>query len=166
MFRYEGSLIQSERLQKGKDHCTSPGQVYDLRELVRDGFIREPSDHSRTLTAGRSVGTEHRVMIYAVGENFEIHAGFDSERGTANAVKHETLFHNADVRAAGELNVVDGIIIEINDISGSYGTPGRLQSDPEFAQAVLRALRLARAPLHRSERLRLSRRANQWRKLR
>jgi hypothetical protein len=164
MFRYEGSLIQTERLRIGKDHCASEGLVYHLRDLVRAGFIRDPSDLSTALTAGRSLGTENRVMIYAVGENFDVHVGFDSERGTTNAVKHETLFHNAEVHAAGELEVLDGIIVEINDISGSYGTRGHLQSDSEFAQAVLKALFLAEAPVHRPERLRLRRRAQNGRR--
>lgn len=99
------------------------------------------------------------TVIYAVNENFEINIGFDGVRGSRDAVKHETLFHNADVRAAGELEIEAGVIVEVGDISGTYGTPGRIQTDPSFADAVLNALDRASAPIERSERRRLERRA-------
>jgi hypothetical protein len=51
-------------------------------------------------------------------------------------VKHETLFHNANVAAAGEVSFVMGRLASINDHSGSYGTFGELESDPAFARAV------------------------------
>jgi hypothetical protein len=74
-------------------------------------------------------------------------------------VKHETLFHNADVRAAGELSVVDGIIVAVNDFSGSYRTAGKLDTDRRFAEAVLTAIDRASIPLHWVERERLRKRA-------
>jgi len=71
------------------------------------------------------------------------HIAFDGLRGQPGAVKHETLFHNGDVLAAGELEVRRGIIVGLNDHSGSYGTYGKLDSDPAFAAAVVRALDLS-----------------------
>ena len=88
-----------------------------------------------------------------------IRVGFDSVRGMPDAVKHETLFHNADVRAAGEFEIENGVIVEVGDVSGTYGTPGRIQTDPSFVEAVLRSLDAAGAPIERHERKRLERRA-------
>jgi hypothetical protein len=126
VYRYEGSIVQLERLAGKRDHCGSGGIVHDLRDLISSGRIHEPDAPGRTLTAGRSMGRKNRILIYAVDENFDIHVGFDSERGMPSAVKHETLFRNADVRAAGEIEVSDGIVVEVGDVSGSYGTSGRL----------------------------------------
>ena len=92
-------------------------------------------------------------------ENCAIHVGFDGVRGTPDAVKHETLFHNADVRAASELEIEAGVVVEVGDISGMYGTPGRIQTDPLFAEAVLTALDRIEVPIERGERPRLERRA-------
>ena len=94
-------------------------------------------------------------MIYAVDVDFNIHVGFDGIRGTAGAVKHETLFHNADVRAAGELTLRGGIIVRVNDQSGSYRTSGRLDTDRRFAEAILTALDRAACPVEDDERSRL-----------
>jgi hypothetical protein len=90
-------------------------------------------------------------LIYAVDVNFEIRAGFDGIRGEENAVKHETLFHNADVRAAGEMAVVGGIIVSVNDFSGSYRTAGKLETDRRFAEAVLTACEYALVRMRYSE---------------
>jgi hypothetical protein len=158
VFTYD-SLKEAERRAKGHDHCTSAGPVFNLRALVREGLIRHPANDSLALTAGKSVGKGAATLIYAVDENFEINIGFDGVRGTHDAVKHETLFHNADVRAAGELEIEAGVIVEVGDISGTYGTPGRIQTDPSFSDAVLRALDGASVPIERGERRRLERRA-------
>jgi hypothetical protein len=104
-------------------------------------------------------GKSKRALIYAVDENFVIRVALDGVRGMPNAVKHETLFHNADVRAAGELEVVDGVIVEVGDVSGTYGTPGRIQTDPLFASAVLIALDEIGAPIESAEHRRLARMA-------
>ncbi|MGH9419750.1 MAG: hypothetical protein ACRD3J_07250 [Thermoanaerobaculia bacterium] len=154
MFKYD-RLKEASRRAKHEDHCGSNGPVFQLGSLIADGLIRNPNDRSRTLTAGASVGK----LIYAVDQNFAIHVGFDGVRGTPGAVKHETLFHNADVRAAGELEVEAGVIVEVGDISGTYGTPGMIQIDPLFAEAVLIALDDIDAPVEPSERRRLERRA-------
>jgi len=158
MFTYD-RVKEADRIARGVDHCKSAGSVYELGSLISDGVIRDPANRSITLTAGRSLADRRRVLLYAVGENFEIRVGFDGRRGTPNAVKHETLFHNADVRAAGELEVDGGVIVEVGDVSGTYGTPGRIQTDDSFATAVLIALDRIEAPLESAERRRLRRRA-------
>ena len=76
-------------------------------------------------------------------------------------MKHETLFHNANVRAAGELEVVDGMIVNVNDHSGSYGTVGKLQTDRRFAMAVLTAIDLVAAPTKDRARTQLKKQAGQ-----
>lgn len=88
-----------------------------------------------------------------------MHVGYDGRRGEANAVKHETLFHNADVLAAGEIKVTNGVVVGLNDKSGSYRTMGRLQTDRRFARAILNAIDGAHAPLSDVERARLRGRA-------
>jgi hypothetical protein len=133
--------------------------TYSLRELVQEGRLTEPGKPGQPLTVGRSVGKKNRVLIYAVDENFETRVGFDTPRGRPDAVKHETLHRNADVRAAGELEVDDGVIVEVGDVSGSYGTSGRIQTDPAFVTAVLRAIAKAGVGLAAPERKRLQRRA-------
>ena len=75
-------------------------------------------------------------IIYAVSTGLQVHIAFDGVRGTADAVKHETLFQNANVEAAGEVSFVMGRISAINDHSGSYGTFGKLESDPAFVTAI------------------------------
>lgn len=161
MFRYEGSPIQQRRLANHEDHCTSTGVTYDLRELVQDGFLMEPGKSGLRLTVGRSVGKRNRVLIYAVSETHQMRVGFDTARGKRDAVKHETLHHNADVRAAGELEVDRGIIVEVGDVSGSYGTSGRIQTDPEFVKAVLTSIDGVGARIRSAERRRLTRRARE-----
>jgi len=158
MFKYD-RIKEASRKAKGEDHCSSAGRVYELGTLVKDGLLRDPDDHMVSLTAGRSVSNPEVAFIYAVNENFAIHVALDGVRGTPDAVKHETLFNNADVRAAGELEVESGVIVKVDDISGTYGTPGRIQTDPLFADAVLTALDGIHAPIERNERQRLERRA-------
>lgn len=158
MFTYD-RIKEARRKATGEDHCASDGPVFDLAFLIVDGLIRDPADRVKTLTVGVSVGKGSRALIYAVDENFSIRVGFDGVRGTSDAVKHETLFHNADVRAAGELEVEKGVIVEVGDLSGTYGTPGMIQRDPLFAEAVLTALNRIDAPIAPEERRRLTRRA-------
>lgn len=75
-------------------------------------------------------------IIYVVSTTFMVHIAFDGVRGATDAVKHETLFHNANVAAAGEVSFVMGRVSSLNDHSGSYGTFGKLATDPAFARAV------------------------------
>jgi hypothetical protein len=79
---------------------------------------------------------QDRRSIYAVSTTLVVHIAFDGVRGATDAVKHETLFHNANVAAAGEVSFVMGRVSNLNDHSGSYGTFGKLASDPAFARAV------------------------------
>jgi hypothetical protein len=158
VFKYD-RIKEAVRQAQGQDHCTSKGQVFELSSLFVGGLIYDPTSPATPLTVGVSVGKRTGALIYAVNEDFEIHVGFDGIRGTPNAVKHETLFHNADVRAAGEMEIEVGVIIEVGDVSGTYGTPGMIQTDPLFADAVLTALDRINAPLADNERRRLERRA-------
>ena len=156
MYSYDDTLIRKERLEKGTDHCGSSGAVYSLEELVTGGKIVMPGGEARR---GGSASSKNGVLIYAVDDNFNVHVAFDGIRGEENAVKHETLFHNADVRAAGELSVVDGIIVEVNDLSGSYRTAGKLDTDRRFAESVLTAFDRVAVSLHPVERERLRKKA-------
>jgi len=158
MFKYD-RIKEASRKAKGEDHCSSAGPVFELGTLLKDGLIRDPADHTMALTVGRSVSKPEVAFIYAVNENFAIHVALDGVRGTQDAVKHETLFHNAEVRAAGELEIEAGVIVKVDDISGTYGTPGRIQTDPRFADAVLTALDEIHAPIDRNVRSGLERRA-------
>jgi hypothetical protein len=158
MFTYD-RMKEASRRERNEDHCSSKGSVFELGSLLVDGLIRDPTDPAKVLTIGVSVGKRRQALIYAVDENFVIHVGLDGVRGNPDAVKHETLFHNADVRAAGELEIEAGVIVEVGDISGTYGTPGRIQTDPLFARAVLTALDRVHVPIDRNERRRLERRA-------
>jgi hypothetical protein len=88
-----------------------------------------------------------------------MNVSLDGYRGSDNAVKHETLFHNAAVLAAGELEVLDGIIVGINDHSGTYRTYGMLDNDPSFAETVLKALERAEVPVDPQLRRQLERKA-------
>lgn len=151
MFRYD-RIKEEERRAKGEDHCQSDGEVFELGSLVVDGVIHDPRARTRLLEAGRRAS---RVLIFAVNADFQINVGFDGRRGSPHTVKHETLFQNAEVRAAGELEVKDGMIVEVTDISGTYGTPGRLQTDPSFSDAVLIGLDRIGARLDEKERQRL-----------
>lgn len=141
MYDDHDSDIRAERLVTGRDHCESAGRVYALTELVVRNRIVDPESGVELATSGE------RRLIYAVDSGGRIHVGFDGDRGVPHAVKHETLFHNAPVEAAGEMRVANGVIVEVNDRSGSYGTIGQLKIDRRMAQAVLTALQAAEVPL-------------------
>ena len=148
MFGYEGGIIQTDRVASGKDHCGSAGPVFEISTLIVAGRIIDPDDRSNTLTTKSTAdAATSKVMIYAIDAKYQMNVAIDTVRGTPNAVKHETLFHNASVRAAGELAVVDGIIRGVNDISGTYQTRGMLDLDPSFASAVVRAITEADVPI-------------------
>jgi len=140
------------------DHCRSSGEVFEISELIDEGRIRDPDEPAKLLTAQRDMNSE-RLFIYAVDANFAMHVGVDGIRGRRNAVKHETLFSNADVRAAGEIDLSRGVISMINDASGSYGTRGMMDVDPSIADSVLVALDRSGAPLRRSVRRMLEQKA-------
>jgi hypothetical protein len=131
LYNYHDSAVRLEREKKGHDHCQSQGSVYELSKIVEDGLAIDPMDQSRLLDSKAS-GT----IIYAVNDQLTVHIGFDGVRGQADAVKHETLFHNANVRAAGEVQFRRGKVSAVNDHSGSYGTYGKLVLDADFRDAV------------------------------
>lgn len=141
MYDYHDTEIRVERLAANRDHCGTPGPIYELARLHSRGQISDPQRGGPLTTA------DDRRLIYAVDADLRIHVGFDGDRGTFNAVKHETLFHNAPVEAAGELEVADGVVVSINDRSGSYGTTGMMRVDRRMAGAVLAAMRRAEVPL-------------------
>jgi hypothetical protein len=145
---------RSRRLSLGTDYTNSVGKVYDLAELVGpDGRLQDPRRpgllESRPLNEGsRNI----ELMIYAVGEDHTVHVGFDAPNARKQqmdgAVKHETLYEGAPVRAAGEIYVKGGIICAINDASGTYGTrgvilgaPGKKAMDVDAVRDLLEALR-------------------------
>lgn len=132
MYSYQDTVVRLERERNGRDHCASKGSVFDLAALVND--LGEALDPGRTGALLDNSGGP--TIIYAVSTRFVVRIAFDGVRGTADAVKHETLFENANVAAAGEVSFVMGRVSALNDHSGSYGTFGKLESDPAFARAV------------------------------
>jgi hypothetical protein len=109
MYDYHNTDTRAERLAKGSDHCGTAGPVYDLARLVRRDRVEDPH------LSGDLTTTPERRLIYAVSSDLRVHVGFDGNRGTPHAVKHETLFHNDPVEAAGEIQFADGVVVEIND---------------------------------------------------
>lgn len=132
MYVYQDTLVRYEREQKGQDHCGSRGPIFDLATLVNTKGEAVHPTHPGVLL-DNSAGPK---IIYAVSAALVVHLAFDGVRGAVDAVKHETLFHNANVAAAGEVSFAMERVSSINDHSGSYGTFGRLASDPAFARAV------------------------------
>lgn len=53
-----------------------------------------------------------------------------------DAIKHETLFKNQPVSAAGEIVFEHGEVVDLNNFSGTYNVP----FDRDFKGAVLQAL--------------------------
>jgi hypothetical protein len=132
MYIYQDTPIRVERERKGLDHCASQGSVFDLATLVNsEGKAVHPTNPGVLLD-----NSDGPRIIYAVSSDLVVRIAFDGVRGAADAVKHETLFHNANVAAAGEVSFVMGRVSSINDHSGSYGTYGKLASDTAFTRAV------------------------------
>lgn len=141
MYDYHNTDTRAERLAKGCDHCDSAGPIYELGRLVRRDRVRDPEFESDLTTI------HGRQLIYAVSSDLRVHVGFDGTRGTPDAVKHETLFHNDPVEAAGEIQLEDGVVVGINDRSGSYGTTGLMRVDRRMAQVILAAFEAAHVPM-------------------
>jgi hypothetical protein len=128
-----------------------------LEALIRNGHIADPQHPENSLSTPEVVKSfsdppppgsgSGRTFIFAISEDFQIRVAPDGVRTVAGAVKHETLFHNADVLAAGEICIRDGIIAGLNDLSGSYRTEGYLETNPDFAKAVLRAFEKNHLPV-------------------
>lgn len=131
MYDYHESSKRRDRELSGTDRCGSTGPTYSLSQLVLARRMTDPQSNQPLSPSS--------PFIYAVAESGEIRVAPDGDRDTPNSVKHETLFHNAPVRAAGEIHIRDGQIIHVNDHSGSYQTYGALHANPAFAQARLQA---------------------------
>jgi hypothetical protein len=145
MYEYEQTSTQEGRLAEGRDRCGSKYKEYDLVELVRARCICDPRDRRRRLTTAPIGSTIPNKFIFAVDVSYRLRLWEDGERSSPGSVKHESLFHNAPVRAAGELQIVDGEVVNVNDQSGTYGTRGALDSDLSFRTAVREALESAGA---------------------
>jgi hypothetical protein len=139
MFVYHGTTINTERIAAARCRCqsTSIGLVWDISELRGDnGCILAP-DTKLPLTSPALNSLDERRLIYAVNEQFIMRVAWDGDRAAPGSVKHETIFHNADVLAAGEMCVYEGTVVALNDVSGSYSTRGALESDPRFVRVLL-----------------------------
>ncbi len=157
MYEYHGSSQHKERLEQSRCRCASTGTVYKLTECIEDGIILDPRKKTRPLSTATirknrtetdPVGSGYgKTFIFAVDKNLDVHVAPDSDRDESNSVKHETLFHNEHVLAAGEICIVEGKIVALNDISGSYKTDGELEGTPAFATAVLEAVAQHGLPL-------------------
>ena len=151
MYRYHETSEQIKRFEEGRCRCGSNGQFYSLVTLVHDGRILSPTDMVTPLTTPmvRNSRTDlnppgagyGKTFIFAISEKLEIHIAPDSNRNLPDAVKHETLFHNANVLAAGEISIQEGIVTGLNDHSGSYNTFGGLETNPGFVEAILNAFK-------------------------
>lgn len=157
MFDYHSSQTRTDRLRALTDRCRSAGRVLSLASLVVDGKVRDPSDTTQHMSTPFLDGDDRsiRVYIFAVGLTLEIRMAEDGDRAQPGSVKHETLFSNEPVLAAGEICIRAGVIEAVNDKSGSYGTYGFLATDPEVSRAVLDAIESAGAALAPSEKARL-----------
>jgi hypothetical protein len=161
-YSYDGGPVWADRIEKAKDHCGSAGPVFELSTLIVGGTIRNPADRTEALSTKRTgTPSTSRVLIYAVDGKYQINVAVDGVRGSTHAVKHETLFHNAEVLAAGEMDVIEGTIIAVNDHSGTYVTHGLMDLDPTFSEAVLTALDRIGAPIDPRERRRLESKAGE-----
>ncbi len=158
MYEYHGSSEHEKRLATGRCRCASEGQVHDMKSLLKENRIMKPPDLEIPLSTpgvrrypsdpqphGAGYGATY---IFAVSAELEVHIAPDSERGLNDAVKHETLFRNEHVLAAGEISIQDGVITALNDHSGSYGTVGALEVNPDFARAILEAFQRHDYPMN------------------
>jgi hypothetical protein len=132
LFDYHNSSIRTRRLENGTDHCASGGKRFALHDLMEG--LRQPANSvADQLVAD---GGRHKY-IYAVSEDQQVNVAVDGIRGTPDAVKHESLFRNAPVLAAGELIITQGVVTHVNDHSGSYRTSNAMNDDPSYAAVVL-----------------------------
>jgi hypothetical protein len=153
-FNYHDSSLRRERETLRTDHCASDGRTYDLAELLVDGRIESPVEWDAEQVLAAFVRPPATV-IYAISEDRRIRVATDGTRGEWNAVKHETLFHNATVLAAGELRIVGGVVAHVDDGSGSYGTRGAMIQDPSFAAVILESFEALGVSFTEEERQRL-----------
>lgn len=165
MFTYHDSRINKTRLKQGMCRCSSEGTTYELSGYVIREKIVDPRDRRKLLSTakiqtnlseplpiGAGIG---KTFIYAVSKDLFIRIAPDGNRKQKGSVKHETLFHNADVLAAGEIWIKNGVVCDVNDLSGSYRTAGKLEVVPQFAKSVLAAFNKSSVPIEQALRDRL-----------
>lgn len=141
LYKYHDTPENRKRLAEGTDRCQSPGIKYDLDSIVTSGHAMDPCNSMVRLTTNALADSSVRPYIFAVNLSGRMRVGLDGDRrGDPGATKHETLWENSDVLAAGEIRFEGGIVVEINDHSGSYGTRGYLKQSESFRRAVATAL--------------------------
>lgn len=150
MYSYHDTPLNLDRIEKDICRCksTEEGRVHNLIDLLNDGEIKIPDQNHD----GSDLESK---LIFAVCKEYTVHVALDGDRPTPNSIKHETLFHNSDVRAAGELFVQRGVINSLNDHSASYSTYGLLESDPDFAAAILQVVEISQIPISEALRIQL-----------
>ena len=136
---------------KQKNYCKSSGATYDLRESVVDALVMSPPDKKEPLTSP-ALGLHGETYIFAVNMAYDLRFaqdGGDRTPSKSDIVKHETLFHNDDALAAGEIQFKNGMVIGINAASGSYNPMQEdlVERDPRFSMALLKAFRRANVQL-------------------
>jgi hypothetical protein len=144
----------ADRESRGLDRCGSAGaaRVLDLARLARDGRAIDPGT-SLPLTTPPLESAD--VWIFAVREGRLRLAQDGGSRMGGNlppdAIKHETLFANLPVNAAGEIQFRDGQVIGINTQSGTYP----FTFDADFKGAILEAIMQSGVAIHPTLRSRL-----------
>lgn len=130
----------------GSDRCQSRGRsrVSDLQSIVKDGLVCHPISQALVTTPPLQGSG---VWIFAV-KGGTLRLAPDGGRRPSpenklpanalpdDAIKHETLYGNLPVSAAGEIAIKNGIIVDLNEFSGTYCAT----MDTHFKGAVLEAL--------------------------
>ncbi|GAB5404577.1 MAG: hypothetical protein Aurels2KO_28080 [Aureliella sp.] len=155
MFVYHDSPENKKRLALGLCRCAveGEGRIFDLVNLIKDDLIIDPYNQNELLSVAPRLPNENTPAyrparyIYAVSKDLGFRIALDCDRKSPRAVKHETLFHNQDVRAAGEIGFRDGRVDKLDDISGSYGTRGAMEEDLSFIKSLVEAIELNQVPV-------------------
>lgn len=125
--------VEIKREKEGTNRCKSPGaasKVFNLHNLIRNGKVSDPISHMPLTSRIGPVEATLPKWIFAVREN-TIKVALDdagsrehrSDPFPQNAVKHESLFSNEPVSAAGEIEFTDGVATDYNNLSGTYLIP-------------------------------------------
>jgi hypothetical protein len=147
MYNYHDSTTRTGRLAEGRCRCDSPDidTVFPIDSLIDNRRVLDPFNREEYLTSvaapkyGEDVADLPPRFIYAVGLDYTVHIAMDGDRSIPGSVKHETLFHNKNVLAAGEIGFTEGVITSINDHSGSYSTYTHIDITQSFVDALLQA---------------------------
>ncbi|QEF98879.1 hypothetical protein Mal15_29370 [Stieleria maiorica] len=155
VFVYHDTEENERRLAEGRCRCGTEhnGRVFSLKELVRNNALYDPYCQD-TLLSDDPIVPQSSVeayrpgrYIYAVGESGDIRIALDCNRDHRDAIKHESLFHNANVMAAGEIGFQNGMIAFVDDSSGSYVTRGAMKSRPDFVGSLVNAIESNAIPI-------------------